>query len=175
MWRLKGPLTASESYFLDRSNSNGPLRATCWALAHLFQLQLHCRQVTLYHLDRAALASCTALIADRDSAPTTIERMAARLLTAVSHPKAAACVKGRFFDRLDAKLNQLARFDSNELMSIDLQAMATISGTKRDGMRSDLRAAIESLGAMLCGVLRRLFVTFVVSRSTYQGGDVMSA
>jgi hypothetical protein len=34
-------------------------------------------------------------------------------------------VKGRFFDRLDAKLNQLARFDSNELVSIDLQAMAT--------------------------------------------------
>jgi hypothetical protein len=33
-------------------------------------------------------------------------------------------VKGRFFDRLDGKLNQLARFDSNELVSIDLQAMA---------------------------------------------------
>ena len=67
----------------------------------------------------------TALVADRDSAATSIERMAARLLTAVAHPKAAACVKGRFFDRLDAKLNQLARFDSNELVSIDLQAMAT--------------------------------------------------
>jgi hypothetical protein len=79
----------------------------------------------LYHLDRAALASCIALGADRDSAATTIERMAARLLTAVSRPQAAACVKGRFFDRLDAKLNQLARFDSNELVSTDLQAMAT--------------------------------------------------
>ena len=122
---VKGLLTASESYFLDRSNSDEPLRATCWALAHLFQLQLHCHPVTLYHLDRAALASCTALVANRDCAATTIERMAARLLTAVSHPKAAACVKGRFFDRLDAKLNQLARFDSNELVSIDLQAMAT--------------------------------------------------
>jgi hypothetical protein len=32
-------------------------------------------------------------------------------------------VKGRSFDRLDAKLNQLARFDSNELVSIDLQAV----------------------------------------------------
>jgi hypothetical protein len=79
----------------------------------------------LYHLDKAALASCTALVADRDSAATTIERMAALLLTAVSHPKAVACVKGRFFDGLDVKLNQLARFDSNELVSVDLQAMAT--------------------------------------------------
>jgi hypothetical protein len=51
--------------------------------------------------------------------------MAARLLTAASDPKAAACVKGRFFDRLDAKLNQLANFDSNELVPTDLQAMAT--------------------------------------------------
>ena len=122
---MKGLLTASESYFLDRSNSDEPLRATCWALAHLFQLQLNCQPLTLYHLDRAALASCTALVADRDSAATTIERMASRLLTAVSDPKAAACVKGRLFDRLDAKLNQLAGFDSNELVSIDLQAMAT--------------------------------------------------
>jgi hypothetical protein len=103
---VKSLLTASEGYFLDRLNSDEPLRATCWALAHLFQLQRH--PVTMYHLDRAALASCTALVADRDSAVTTIERMAARLLTVVSHPKAAACVKGRFFDRLDGKLNQLA-------------------------------------------------------------------
>jgi hypothetical protein len=29
---VKGLLTASESYFLDRSNSDEPLRATCWAL-----------------------------------------------------------------------------------------------------------------------------------------------
>ena len=105
--------------------------------------------VTLYHLDRAALASCTALVADRDSAATTIERMGSRLLMAVSHPKAAACVKGRFFDRLDAKLNQLARFDSNELVSIDFAGHrhSTVSGTRRDGAMSDLRAATESLGA----------------------------
>ena len=122
---VKGLLTASEGYFLDPSNSDEPLRATCWALAHLFQLRLHCHPVILYHLDRAALASCTVLVADRNCAATTIERMAARLLTAVSHPKIVACVKGRFFDRLTAKLNQLVRFDGNELMSIDLQAMAT--------------------------------------------------
>jgi hypothetical protein len=102
--------------------------------------------VTLYHLDRGANVLHRPN-PDRDSAATTIERMAARLLTAVSHPKAAACVKGRFFDRIDAKLNQLARFDSNELVPIHLRAMAaaTISGTKRDRVRSDLRAVTESL------------------------------
>jgi hypothetical protein len=43
---VRSLLTASEGYFLDRSNSDEPLRATCWALAHLFQLQLQCHPVT---------------------------------------------------------------------------------------------------------------------------------
>jgi hypothetical protein len=86
-------------------------------------------------------------------------------------------VKGRFFDRLDAKLNQLARFDSNELVSVDLQAMATalFSGTRRDGAMSDLRAATKSLGAMLREARRRLFVTFVLGQNRpIGGGDIMS-
>jgi hypothetical protein len=143
---VKGLLPASESYFLDRSNSKEPLRATCWALAHIFQLQLQSYPLTLYHLDSAALALCTALIADRDSAATTIEWMAARLLTAVSQPKVAACVNGRFFDRLDDKLNQLARFESNELVSLDLQAMATALS----------RAEAETAGGQACAEGRSL-------------------
>ena len=33
-------------------------------------------------------------------------------------------VKGRFFDRAGEKLSQLARFDTNELVPVDLRAMA---------------------------------------------------
>jgi len=119
---VKSLFPASESYFLDRAG-NEPLQATCWALVHLFQLQLQSYPLTLYHLDRAALARCTALIADRGAATTAIERMAARLLAIVSQPNAAECNKGRFFDRASEKLSQLARFDSNELVSVDLKAM----------------------------------------------------
>src|SRR5260221_947033 len=36
---VKSLFPASESYFLDRGG-NEPLQATCWALVHLFQLQL---------------------------------------------------------------------------------------------------------------------------------------
>jgi hypothetical protein len=36
---IKSLFPASESYFLDREG-NEPLQATCWALVHLFQLQL---------------------------------------------------------------------------------------------------------------------------------------
>jgi hypothetical protein len=121
---VKSLVPASESYFLDRASVDEPLQATCWALLHLFQLQLQSYPLTLYHLDGTASARCTALIADRGSAATAIERMAARLLAAVSRPKMAECAKGRFFDRVSEKLGQLARFDSNELVSVDLQAMA---------------------------------------------------
>jgi hypothetical protein len=120
---VKGLFPASESYFLDRTG-NEPLQATCWALVHLFQLRLHSYPLTLYHLDDAALARCTALIANPCAATTAIERMAARLLASVCQPSAAECTKGRFFDRASEKLSQLARFASNELVSVDLQSMA---------------------------------------------------
>jgi hypothetical protein len=122
--RVKSLVPASESYFLDRAGISEPLQATSWALLHLFQLQLQSYPLTLYYLDGTALAQCTALIADRSSAATAIERMVGRLLAAVSQPKAAECAKGRFFDRAGEKLSQLARFDTNELVPVDLRAMA---------------------------------------------------
>jgi len=121
---IKSLFPASESYFLDRAGDE-PLQATCWALVHLFQLQLQSYPLTLYHIDGAALARCTALIADRGAATSAVERMAARLLAAVSRPNAAQCTKGRFFDRVSDKLGQLATFATNELVSFDLQAMAS--------------------------------------------------
>ena len=63
-------------------------------MVHLFQLQLQSYPLTLYHIDRAALARCTALIDDRDAAATALERMVARILAALSRPKAAECTKG---------------------------------------------------------------------------------
>jgi hypothetical protein len=115
---------ASESYFLDCADGNEPLRATCWALVHLFHLQLQSHPITLYHLDHAALVRCAALITDPGSVVSAIERMAARLLRLLFQVKAVECVKGRFFDRANEKLHQLARLESNELVSVDLRAMA---------------------------------------------------
>ena len=131
---VKSLFPASESYFLDHAG-NEPLQATCWALVHLFQLQLQSYPLTLYHIDGAALVRCSALIDDRGAAVTAVERMAARLLAAVSRPNAAECTKGRFFDRATDKLSQLARFGTNELVSLDLQAMA--SGLADDVTKTD--------------------------------------
>ena len=69
---VKGLAPASESYFLDQGGIDEPLQATCWALLHLFQLQLQSYPLTIYHLNGAALARCAALIADRGSAKTVL-------------------------------------------------------------------------------------------------------
>ena len=143
---VKSLFPASESYFLDRGG-NEPLQATCWALVHLFQLQLQSYPLTLYHIDGAALARCTALIDDRGSAATSVERMAARLLAAVSRPNAAECTKGRFFDRANDKLSQLARFATNELVSLDLQAMASALA---DEVTSKLDGALPTGQSLTC-------------------------
>jgi hypothetical protein len=110
--------------------------------------------LTLYHIDGAALARCTALIDDRGSAATSVERMAARLLAAVSRPNAAECTKGRFFDHASDKLSQLARFANNELVSFDLLAMASALAdkvtSKPDGaLSTDRRLTCPS--ALACG------------------------
>ena len=143
---VKSLFPASESYFLDRGG-NEPLQATCWALVHLFQLQLQSYPLTLYHIDGAALARCTALIDDRGSAATSVERMAARLLAAVSRPNAAECTNGRFFDRANDKLSQLARFATNELVSLDLQAMASALA---DEVTSKLDGALPTGQSLTC-------------------------
>jgi hypothetical protein len=130
---VKTLFPASESYFLDRDNKE-PLHATCWALVHLFQLQLQNYPLTLYHLEGAALSRCAALIADHGAAVSAVERLAARLLAAIFRPDATNCTKGRFFDRVSDKLSQLGKFATNELVPFDVQAMAeALSPTTRPG------------------------------------------
>jgi hypothetical protein len=120
---LKSLFPASESYFVDR-DCNEPLHATCWALAHLFQLQLQNYPLTVYHLESAALARCAILIANPGAAVTVVERMVARLLACVFQPNTGKCTKGRFFDRFSDKLNRFGKFGTNELVPFDVQAMA---------------------------------------------------
>jgi hypothetical protein len=80
----------------------------------------------LFLCDGDAAETCAALIAGRNTGRNSVERMAVRLLATAKQPQAQACVKGRFFDRMQARLDQLTAHDSNELVMIDLQAMADV-------------------------------------------------
>lgn len=116
---------ASEGYFIDTSPGGGePLLSLIWALAHVLILQLETRPLTLFLCDNEVAEVCAGLIAGGGMGRGSVERMAVRLLHVMKQPQAQACVKGRFFERMQAKLNQLTSRDSNELVSIDLQAAA---------------------------------------------------
>jgi hypothetical protein len=117
---------ASEGYFLDPSGGSEPLLALVWALAHVLILQLEQRPLTLFLCDSDAAETCAALIAGRNIGRNSVERMAVRLIATAKQPQAQACIKGKFFDRMQAKLDKLTDHDSNELVTIDLQAMADV-------------------------------------------------
>jgi len=114
---------AREGYFLDSTGGSEPLQALVWALAHVLMLQLEQRPLTLFLCDSDVAETCAALIAGRNTGRNSLERMAIRLLATAKQPQAHACVKGRFFDRMQAKLDQLTVHDNNELVPIDLQSM----------------------------------------------------
>jgi hypothetical protein len=90
----------------------------------VLMLQLEQRPLTLFLCDSDVVEACTALIAGRNMRRNSVERTAVRLLATAKQLQVHACVKGRFFDRMQAKLDQLTADDSNELVPIDLQAMA---------------------------------------------------
>jgi hypothetical protein len=115
---------ASEGYFLDPSGSGEPLQSLIWALAHVLMLQLESRPLTLFLCDSGVAEISAALIAGGATARNSVERMAVRLLATAKQPQAQACVKGRFFDRMQAKLDRLMAHGSNELIPIDFQAIA---------------------------------------------------
>jgi hypothetical protein len=121
---VKSLSPASEGYFLDPAGGREPLQALVWALAHVLMLQLEQRLLTLFLCDSDVAGTCATLIAGRNTGRNSIERMAVRLLATAKEPQAQACIKGRFFDRMQAKLDQLTSHASNELVPIDLQAMA---------------------------------------------------
>jgi hypothetical protein len=121
---MKALSPASEGYFLDEAGGDEPLASACWALLDLFMLQLQDYPATLYLLASGAHERCAALIADPNSASVPVEELTARLLASVEHLKAAPCVKGRFFDKAMAKLDQLATSKSNELAYVDMRSFA---------------------------------------------------
>jgi hypothetical protein len=115
---------ASEGYFVDASDNGEPLQSLIWALIHVLMLQLETRSLTLFMCESDLVGTCAALIAGRDAGRNSVERMAVRLLSTVKRPQVQACFKGRFFERMQAKLDQLTTHDSNELVPIDVQGVA---------------------------------------------------
>lgn len=121
----KGLFPASEGYFLDSGDHEHPLLATGWALGQLYGLHLHDWPLTVYHLDATAGDRCKVLKAEPSQAADPIEWMTVRLFADVASITFLSCKKGRFFEKMTEKLIQLSEWKSNELITVDLHAVAT--------------------------------------------------
>ena len=122
---VKALFPASEGYFIDTASPAHPLLATAWAMVQLWGLHLEGRRLSLYHLDPAACESCSALAAKPASARDPLEKGLALLLAEAERVEVLPCAKGRFHDQMAAKLVQVVSPNSNELVRVDIRALAT--------------------------------------------------
>jgi hypothetical protein len=121
---VKG-LRATEGYALVTHG----LRTGAWCLLHalreLYLLQLERIPTELFVIPEDAFALCQALLANREAqAPAPASEAVRILLNGLKQVRATPCVKGRFFDAMQAKLNQVVR--SNELVRVDFERLATV-------------------------------------------------
>jgi hypothetical protein len=77
------------------------------------------------------------LRAEPSKAADPIERMSVRLFADITNIAFLPCTKGRFFEQLTEKLIQLSEWKSNELVNVDLHAIAASMAPKwLDGVQS---------------------------------------
>ena len=113
-------LRASEGYCLPRAGDENAAYPLIHALRDLFMLQLENVRTELFVIPPESLELSHRLLESK--AGETIGSLAHslnRLLTAVSCLTLHPCVKGRFFDSMQRKLDQLDCNGSNEVARVD--------------------------------------------------------
>jgi len=122
---LKALMNASEGYCLDQTCAH-ILSPIFYALSYLYCLHLSHVPITLYITSPQALEMCQNLKTKETVTDNPIEQSVKLMLLHLAHVEVIPCVKGPFFDRIQAKLNQMKHGKSNELVTLDIQAMTDI-------------------------------------------------
>ena len=116
-------LRASEGYCLP---SHGLTDAACpaiYALRDLFLLQLDQVETAVFVVPSDSLKLCRDLQAASDMTSPLHETLR-RMIQAIGRLSWQPCVKGRFFDAMTHKLDQLCRGHSNEVTTLDFESLA---------------------------------------------------
>lgn len=109
-------LRAREGYCLPTLGNANAAYPVIHALRDLYLLQLEQVHTEMFIIPPESLELSRRLL--DDEAEETTEPLTStlnRLLHALSRPTLHPCVKGRFFDRMQSKLDQLVRTGSNEV------------------------------------------------------------
>jgi hypothetical protein len=130
-------LRASEGYCLPLGDQTAPEYCVIHALRDLYLLQLEQVRTELFVTSPGALERCThALAADLSASPSTLALKG--LIDGIDKCKFTACTKGRFFDGMQQKLDQLSRGRKNEVTTVDFdQIITSLLSDQSDNLSED--------------------------------------
>ncbi|MCY2989747.1 MAG: hypothetical protein NTY19_18000 [Planctomycetota bacterium] len=129
-------LRASEGYCLPADGLSDPACAVMHALRDQFLLQLDQVTTQLFVIPPTVRDLCQRLL--EPSAPAApLDQALGKLLQGVRGLTVHPCAKGRFFDAMTRKLEQLRRGSSNEVTTLDFaQLTASLLGDGSDEVGS---------------------------------------
>ncbi|MBA3603366.1 MAG: hypothetical protein H0W50_06945 [Parachlamydiaceae bacterium] len=122
---LKALMHASEGYCLDETCAH-ILSPIFYALSYLYCLHLTQVPVTLYITCPQALELCKTLKTIGTVQDNPVKQSVQLLLLHLTNVEFMPCVKGPFFERIQAKLDQMKHRKTNELVTVDFKAMADV-------------------------------------------------
>ena len=121
-------LRASEGYCLPADGLADPACAVMHALRDQFLLQLDQVPTQLFIIPSAVRDLCQRLL-EPPAPAEPLHQALGKLLQGVRGLTVHPCVKGRFFDAMTRKLEQLRRNSSNEVTTVDFaQITASLLG-----------------------------------------------
>jgi hypothetical protein len=115
---VKG-LRASEGYGLDRTMAPDPVQALVLALCEVFQLHLESVRHEFFISPQATYDLAYKLAESPPASPSPLHDTLHQLLQAIPHKQVSPCVKGRFYEQMQRKLDQLASSVTNEIVTVD--------------------------------------------------------
>lgn len=119
---LKALMNASEGYCLDASFGHS-LSPIFYALSHIFCLHLTHIPITIYILSTENFDMCLKLKTSAEIPDHPIEHSVKLMLQHLTNVDILPCLKGPFFNRMEAKIDQLQHTKTNEIVTADFKAM----------------------------------------------------
>jgi hypothetical protein len=117
---VKG-LRASEAYGLDPATAPDPAHALVHALCEVFHLHLEHVQHEFFVIPRDTLALAQQMTGPLPMSSPPLYRVAQQLIDALGHKQFTPCMKGRFYDQMQRKFDQLTTSESNEITALDFR------------------------------------------------------
>jgi hypothetical protein len=112
-------LRASEGYGMDPEMAPDPAQCLVFALCEVFQLYLEAVKHEFFILPAAAYDRARDMSLQPLAPHSSLDQTLHRLFQAIPQRQLSLCVKGRFYDQMQRKLDQLATSVSNEIVALD--------------------------------------------------------